>query len=57
MNTAAGLLKAREIAEVNRKAQQTPLRADIGQLKGRYPYDHIIDVLDKLIEHAQEYNL
>jgi len=49
VNTRNALIKAKEIAEVNLKAIQTPARADVEQLVDGYVPQHVIDVLTKLI--------
>lgn len=50
MNNRAALVKAREVIEVNLKANNTPARADITQLTDAYPMEHTISVLDNLIK-------
>ena len=48
------LRDALEACQQERKDQQTPARADIDQLIGRYVYDHIEMVLKELIHRAED---
>jgi len=50
MKNRDALVKAREILEVNLKAHNTPLTANIEQLVDSYPMQHAIKVLGELIK-------
>ena len=50
MKNRDALVKAREILEVNLKANNTPARADVEQLTDGYPMRHAIEVLNNLIK-------
>jgi len=54
MNNRAALVKAREIIEVNLKANNTPARADVDQLIAGYTMVHAIRVLKKLETQFEE---
>ena len=54
MKNREALVKAREIIEVNLKAQQTPARADVGQLTDGYAMTFAIRILKNLEKQFPE---